>query len=224
MTKTLTPKQATFVREYLVDLNATQAATRAGYSARTANEQGARLLANASVAAAVRAGQEKRAAKTEITAERVLEEFWAIAMADPNELVQFRRGACRACWDELNDKSEELEPQGHGGALKRNRAAECEVDVSVDPNPDCLECRGAGSGRAWIADTRTLSTEGKRLYAGVKVTKDGIEVKMHDRIAALVNVGRHLGMFNDKLDVRIDVHKLSDEDLEAELIQHGVKP
>ena len=44
----MTPRQLRFVDEYLVDLNATQAAMRAGYSGRTANEQGARLLANAS--------------------------------------------------------------------------------------------------------------------------------------------------------------------------------
>ena len=52
----LTPRQARFVKEYLVDLNGTQAAIRAGYSSRTANEQAARLLANISVKAAVEAG------------------------------------------------------------------------------------------------------------------------------------------------------------------------
>ena len=45
----LTPKQTRFVDEYLVDLNATQAATRAGYSAKTANEQGSRLLAKVAI-------------------------------------------------------------------------------------------------------------------------------------------------------------------------------
>ena len=49
----LTPKQEAFVAEYLIDLNATQAATRAGYSAKTANEQGSRLLANVNVSQAV---------------------------------------------------------------------------------------------------------------------------------------------------------------------------
>ena len=53
----MTPRQNGFVDEYLADLNATQAATRAGYSARTANEQGARLLAKASVAASIAAAQ-----------------------------------------------------------------------------------------------------------------------------------------------------------------------
>jgi phage terminase small subunit len=50
MIMALTDKQEMFCREYLVDLNATQAAIRAGYSEKTANEQGARLLANVSVA------------------------------------------------------------------------------------------------------------------------------------------------------------------------------
>lgn len=71
--KKLTPKQAAFVDEYLIDLNATQAATRAGYSKKTANEQGARLLANASVAAAIQVQMKKRSEETGITAKYVLE-------------------------------------------------------------------------------------------------------------------------------------------------------
>ena len=68
----MTPKQQQFVQEYLIDLNATQAATRAGYSAKTANEQGCRLLANVSVKAAVQAAMDARSARTEITADYVL--------------------------------------------------------------------------------------------------------------------------------------------------------
>ena len=68
----LTPKQRRFVDEYLVDLNATQAAIRAGYSACTANEQGARLLANASIATAVQSGQNARSERVRITQDDVL--------------------------------------------------------------------------------------------------------------------------------------------------------
>jgi phage terminase small subunit len=68
----LTPKQERFVEEYLVDLNATKAAERAGYSARTANEQGARLLANVSVQEAIQAAKAKRAKKIAVSAEDVL--------------------------------------------------------------------------------------------------------------------------------------------------------
>lgn len=70
----LTPKQEAFVREYLIDLNGTQAAIRAGYSAKTANEQAARLLAKANVAEAVSAAKAERAEKTGINAEWVLRE------------------------------------------------------------------------------------------------------------------------------------------------------
>lgn len=68
----LTPKQSAFVREYLVDLNATQAAIRAGYSEATAKQQGARLLTNVDVAAIVQSAMDARAERTDITADYVL--------------------------------------------------------------------------------------------------------------------------------------------------------
>lgn len=67
----LTPKQAAFVREYMIDHNGTQAAIRAGYSARTANEQASRLLANVNIAWAVAKAQAELARKTETEAEWV---------------------------------------------------------------------------------------------------------------------------------------------------------
>lgn len=81
--KKLTPKQKAFVSEYLIDLNATQAAIRAGYSPKTANEQGARLLANVSIAKAIQKATNKRQERTEITQDRVLKEYARIAFLDP---------------------------------------------------------------------------------------------------------------------------------------------
>lgn len=78
----LTPRQAAFVREYLVDLNGTQAAIRAGYSPKTANEQAARLLANASVRAAVREGQTARAERVQLAADEVLRELGILLRSD----------------------------------------------------------------------------------------------------------------------------------------------
>ncbi len=75
----LTPKQQRFVQEYLVDLNATQSAVRAGYSPKTAEQQGSRLLGNAKVAAAVAAGRKRLAAKLDLTAEKVLADIERIA-------------------------------------------------------------------------------------------------------------------------------------------------
>ncbi|WP_290497940.1 terminase small subunit [Hyphomonas sp. UBA4494] len=71
----MTPKQLTFVQEYLVDLNATQAAIRAGYSPDTAKMQGSRLLTKDDVQAAIAEAQEQRREKLEITADRVVQEY-----------------------------------------------------------------------------------------------------------------------------------------------------
>ncbi|MBS8227112.1 terminase small subunit [Vannielia litorea] len=82
----LTPKQQRFVEEYLVDLNATQAAIRAGYSPKTAEQQGSRLLGNAKVAAAVSEAQAARSERTEITSDWVLTRLADEADADLADL------------------------------------------------------------------------------------------------------------------------------------------
>jgi phage terminase small subunit len=69
---TLTAKQTAFCQEYLVDFNATQAAIRAGYSERTANEQGARLLAKASAQLEIRRLVAARAQRVELDADFVV--------------------------------------------------------------------------------------------------------------------------------------------------------
>ena len=66
----LTPKQEAFVAEYLVDLNATAAAERAGYE--HPNKQGPRMLVNVGIAKAIASAQAKRSERTEITADYVL--------------------------------------------------------------------------------------------------------------------------------------------------------
>lgn len=87
----LTPKQQAFVDEYVIDLNATQAATRAGYSARTANEQGARLLANASVSDAIAKAIAERSKRVQRTADDVMRDLAAIR-ADAMQIVHDKDG------------------------------------------------------------------------------------------------------------------------------------
>lgn len=69
----LTARQQLFVVEYLVDLNATQASIRAGYSAKTAEQQGPRLLGNVGVALAIQEAMDKRAKRVEVTGDYVLD-------------------------------------------------------------------------------------------------------------------------------------------------------
>ena len=75
----LTPKQERFVTEYLVDLNATQAALRAGYSPRTAPQQGSRLLKNVHVQAAIAAKQTQQLAAVNVRVEDVLRDLQTLA-------------------------------------------------------------------------------------------------------------------------------------------------
>lgn len=79
MAKPLTPQQSLFVREYLKDLNAKQAAIRAGYSKKTAKQQGSRLLTDVDVQAAIAAGTEKKAERAEISAAYVLKTLQEVA-------------------------------------------------------------------------------------------------------------------------------------------------
>ena len=78
----LSPKQARFVKEYLIDLNATQAAKRAGYSEKTAEVIGHQLLKKTLVQEAISAAQKRRAERSEITAQQVLNELALIAFSD----------------------------------------------------------------------------------------------------------------------------------------------
>lgn len=72
-TAKLTPKQAAFAREYPIDLNATAAAKRAGYSERTAYSQGQRLLKNAEIQKAIQAAQAEAAERASVTVQDVLD-------------------------------------------------------------------------------------------------------------------------------------------------------
>lgn len=164
----LTPKREKFVEEYLVDLNGTQAAIRAGYSANTANEQAARLLANASVSAAI---AERRAALSkavEVTQERIVAEYARMAFYDPASI--------------------------------------------------------AGQSMTGPQDIPNLPEEVRRAIVGWGWDKAGnFTLKLADKNAALTNLGRHLGMFTDKVEhsgpgggpIPLDMSSLTPDQLAA---------
>lgn len=78
----LTPKQKAFAEEYLLDLNATQAAIRAGYSEKTANREGSRLLSNVDIQKLIEEAKEKRSERVKIDADWVLKRLTEEATAD----------------------------------------------------------------------------------------------------------------------------------------------
>ena len=77
----------------MIDLNATQAAIRAGYSAKTADVQGPRLLGNVGVAAAIKERQEKLADKAGVTAERIVQEYAKLGFANMLDYIKVHNGS-----------------------------------------------------------------------------------------------------------------------------------
>jgi len=201
-------KQKRFVIEYCKDENGTQAAIRAGYSEKTAGVQACELLKKLNIQEAIAERQDEIATAASITVEAVLKQWWAIATADPNELMQLRRANCRYCWgfdhnyqwtreeysraiDLATTKGKEI-PDGMGGFG---------FLVNKEPNPECPECGGNGAEMLYFADTRKLKGNAKRLYAGVQRTKDGLKILTRDQDGALLNIARYLGMLVERKEI-----------------------
>lgn len=113
----LTAKQEAFVQEYLIDLNATQAAIRAGYSEKSAMEQGYQLLHKTSVASAIASAKAKRAKKTGIDAEYVLKksaEFLAMCAGD----IPIKKVTRAEDGTLTSEDVHEFNPSGYGKALE----------------------------------------------------------------------------------------------------------
>lgn len=95
----LTNKQKKFIREYLIDLNATQAAIRAGYSPKTAKVIATQNLSKLYIKNEIEKQQLKLQEKTEITQERVLQEEKCLAFSDPAELFELKTGTIKAPYE-----------------------------------------------------------------------------------------------------------------------------
>ncbi|GAA6196680.1 terminase small subunit [Pseudophaeobacter arcticus] len=132
----LTAKQERFVAEYLIDLNATQAAIRAGYSEKGANVQGSKLLANANIQAAIQEAQAKRSIRTKITQDRVLQELARIGFADIRKAVSWGRSP-------VDTQAEEAEPNGLGiYPVELMPSSEIDDDTAAAISEVCLTAQG----------------------------------------------------------------------------------
>lgn len=150
-------KQQRFVDEYLIDRNATQAAIRAGYSAKTATVIGAENLTKPNIKKAIEIGEAELAERTKITQDKVMKELEKIGFSNMLDYITITNGG-----DPVTDFS----------ALTRDQAAAISEIVVEE------------------------YTEGRGDYArNVKRTK----FKLSDKRSALVDMGKHLGMFKDHL-------------------------
>jgi len=231
--KKLTRRERRFRDEYLIDLNGTRAVLRAGFPVKRPDVKAAKLLARPHIRAAIDQAIAERAERTRVSADQVVAEWEAIARADAGELSEYRREACRYCWgknhryhETPSERERRFEEHGKKGADAGpfDEKGGVGFDPRREPHPACPECFGEGVGREHFHDTRHLSAEGRALFAGVKVTKEGVEIKTHSKERALEALGRHLGMDKKRVELsgvdgkpieHRDVDSLTDAELEA---------
>ncbi|MEA4831583.1 MAG: terminase small subunit [Oscillospiraceae bacterium] len=165
----LTPKQKLFVQEYLIDLNATQAAIRAGYSQQRASEIGYQQLQKTTVQDAIDKAMHKREQRTEITQDKVLSELAKVAFSNGSDFAKVTtQKRKKRLWD---DEAQEY--------------------VEKEVEEQFVE----------LFDTDKLPLEKKAAISGIKEGKYGIEVNSCDKVRALELIGKHLGMFKDKVEL-----------------------
>jgi len=216
---TLTAKQETFAQELAKpDCRGVLAAYEAaGYSVAAKNpEVSASKLANdAKIVQRVAQLRDAAAAPVIAEATMILREWLTIATADASELSRTRRFCCRHCygfegryqWRNETEYGIAIARTIDYNATKSARAPEKPMpdcgggfgfDRNAKPNPDCNACDGDGELDVYVADIHSLSPAGRKLFAGVKTTQNGIEIKTRDQDGALTNLAKYLGLFVEK--------------------------
>ena len=148
----LSEQRQRFVEEYLIDLNGTQAAIRAGYSVKTAQEQSSRLLSNVMVQEAISKAMAARSKRTGVNQDRVVLELAKIAFVKMTDVVD------------------------SNGRIRED---------ATDDDLSCIE---------------SIKYKESDNEFGGSVER---EVKIGSKLKALELLGKHLGMWNDKLDVNV---------------------
>ena len=164
----LNARQLMFCEEYLTDLNATQAAIRAGYSEKYAHTNAAKLLHNTTIKEYIEKRKKDRIKRTEITQDAVLQEIALVAFAVATDYAKVVE-----------------------------REATVEVDGNIIPLLDA-EGNPVKYRTVEPVLTEELTEEQKRALAVIKKGRDGFEIKPHDKMKALEMLGRHLGLWDKK--------------------------
>jgi len=175
----MTPKQTLFAAEYLIDLNATQAAIRAGYSEKTAAEVGYENLRKPQIGKAIEEAMAARAEKTGIAAQDVLDE---LAKCGFTSLA------------DVTDWGTKEVAIGYDADGKKLRAE----DIG-----DAVVVHYLDAPFVKPVNRDDLPQEVRAAVAEVSLGKDGFKIKMHDKVGALTQIGRHLGMFKDKTEYSV---------------------
>jgi hypothetical protein len=225
----LTELEAAFVEQYLIDKNGTRSYLRVKPNAKetTARTEASKLLAKPNVRAALDQAKIEQSQRIGMTADDVVRQTMAIVQADVRELVEIRVSCCRYCWGEgyryqrtaaeferaeemVTRLNEELVAAGKPGVKTFDPQGGIGYDKRRDPNKDCPECFGEGESRVVIKDTAKLSPAAARLLAGIKQSKEGIEIKTHSVDSAMKDLFRHFGLYNDKVELTMPTAVVKD--------------
>lgn len=152
----LNARQQRFVEEYLIDLNATQAAIRAGYKKTEYTDTNAnKLLENTRIREAIDKAMAERSKRTGINQDRVIQELARIAFVNPQNVINAEDGSVR--------------------------------DGATEDDLACIQS----------VKVKTMNSE--------KGYSEEREVRLNDKIKALELLGKHLGMFKDKVELEADM-------------------
>lgn len=147
----------------------------------------------------------RRRQETAFGPEQIVQRLQQIAFADPNELTSQWVGNCRYCWGkdhayqwELDEFKEALAHAEAKGKPMPDVTGGFDYLKAREPNDECPKCCGDGVPHLVLRDTRFLSPDGQALFAGIKKTKDGVEIKSHSQVEALQLLARINGMLIDR--------------------------
>ena len=151
----LNKKQQQFVDEYLIDLNATQAAIRAGYSVNSARDIGCENLTKPNIQEAIAKAMAERSKRTGISQDRIVLELAKLAFVNANDLI--------------------------------------------DPSDASIRAGASEDDLACIQSVKVKTMDGE------KGTSTEREIRLNDKMKALELLGKHLGMWNDKIDLNVSL-------------------
>lgn len=161
----MTAKQKRFIEEYLIDLNATQAAIRAGYSPDSAADIGSENLRKPDIRARIDKAMAERSKRTGINQDRVLYELAKLAFINPADVINFD-----------------------------------EATVKIEAAKADLACIQSVKVKTMLSDKGDMTER---------------EIRLYDKKAALELLGKHLGMFKDKVELSgsLEMEKTKLDDL-----------
>lgn len=203
-------KYKMFAQKYVETNNGGASARFAGFEPKSCYQAGNRLLKLPEVQKLIADYRKELEKSTQITTEAILKRHWELANVDVNDIVQYRRYACRHCYGiggayQWIDENEYWVAYAHAAEKESARLPDDSGGYGYTrhnvPNPDCAACDGIGDGAMVVNDTTTLTGSARALYDGVKETKQGLEVKMRDRDKHLEAVARIMGLYKDNMTI-----------------------